>query len=279
MRSGPPVATGDPGLGHSAVPFLFGCADAEELPGPLLVALLGDLGWSPPGARALLRRMTRYGMLSSRRDGRIAGYRLAGLMRDRFVRHVSGGPPRDWDGRFHLLVHRIPETRRRARDALLSAADGHGYRQLRPGVLLACWDESDGFLPQFADEDVIAGWLELGADRDAVVARCWDLPAVAAQLTAVADDIDRVLAEPPDSDVACLRALAAGMGRALTIQLGAAALPPQLLPDDWPGARLGDRMGAAAGVLGPGVARRIGRLTEELGVADRIVSRGSARRG
>lgn len=271
------MASADAGLGNAAVPFLFGCADAEEMPGPLLVALLGDLGWSSPGARALLRRMTRYGMLSSRRDGRIAVHRLAGLMRDRFVRHVSGGPPRDWDGRFHLLVQQIPETRRRVRDALLSAADGHGYRQLRPGVLLACWDESDGFLPQFADEDVITGWLELGADRDAVVSRCWHLPEVAAQLNEVADDIDRALASPPDSDVDCLRALAAGMGRALTLQLGTAALPAELLPADWPSARLGDRMGAAAGVLGPGVARRIGRLAEELGVTDRIVNRSSDR--
>lgn len=271
------MATGDAGLGHSAVPFLFGCADAEELPGPLLVALLGDLGWSPTGARALLRRMTRYGMLCSRRDGRIAGYRLAGLMRDRFVRHVSGDPPRAWDERFHVLVHQIPETRSRTRDALLAAAEGHGYRQLRPGVLLACWDESSGFLAPFADEDIVTGWLELGADRAAVVARCWELAEIAAQLTVVADDIDRMLAHPQDTDVDCLRALAAGMGRALTIQLGAAALPPQLLPADWPGQRLGDRMAAAAGVLGPGVARRISRLTEELGVAERVVSRGSAR--
>ena len=59
-----------------------------------------------------------------------------------------------------------------------AAAVGHGYRQLRPGVLVSPYDRSAGFLPAFPG--VVAGQLRLSTEAAAVVAeRCWDLAASA----------------------------------------------------------------------------------------------------
>lgn len=242
--TGTPPATApgrNPNDAYGAVPFLFGCAQADSLPGPALVALLSDLGWSPPGARSLLHRMTRYGMLQMTRRGRVGHYRLAGRMREQFEAFGRPAAEPAWDGRFHLIAHQIPETRRRARDALISAASGHGYRQLRPGVLIAARDASVGFLPQFADEDIVAvGWLEVTApERQAIADRCWQLAEAASEIRARAAAL-RVTADAPATgpSAVALRTLYDSVGASIATLLQRQTLPSALLPADWPAPEL-----------------------------------------
>ena len=162
----------------SAVPYCFGAAEAVGLPGPVLSSLLLALGHTPTGAKALLHRLSGWGLVSSTRHGRVAVHRLAGQLAEGYQQVVSPQPQRVWGGTFHTLLYDIPESRRRERDQLRAAAVGHGYRQLRPGVLVSPYDRSAGFLPAFPG--VVAGQLRLSTEAAAVVAeRCWDLAASA----------------------------------------------------------------------------------------------------
>lgn len=259
--------------GYGAVPFLYGCARAEALPGPILVALLGDLGWSGPAARSLLHRMVGYGMLDIERHGRLGRYRLAGIMQERFDALGSPAPPRPWDGRFHLITYQIPETRRRIRDSLLAAAHGHGYRLLRPGVLLNPSDTSVGFLGNYPADDVVTGWLEVAAERvPAVVERCWQIDQAAVELRSLVDDLSIVAREHRPAPAAeTLRALYESAGTAISTLMLREALPITMLPADWPGNDLRGAIGTVSARLGPAAAEYVDRLIDDLGLSTLVV--------
>src|SRR5258706_4582347 len=103
------------GRGRSVrlVPFLFGIAhrlDQTELPGPVLVRLLGDLGLTAPAARALIARMRRDGQPAGERHGRMVDYRLVGEAAPAVerIRTAATGPP--WSGHVHTPRYQVPQT-------------------------------------------------------------------------------------------------------------------------------------------------------------------------
>ena len=251
----------------SAVPYCFGAAEAVGLPGPVLSSLLLALGHTPTGAKALLHRLSGWGLVSSTRHGRVAVHRLAGQLAEGYQLVVSPQPQRVWGGTFHTLVYDIPESRRRERDQLRAAAVGHGYRQLRPGVLVSPYDRSAGFLPAFPG--VVAGQLRLSTEAAAVVAeRCWDLAASAVRMDALASDLETaagVAAEPREAFVR-LHAL---MSPAVSLLLADAQLPQELLG----GAglarteRLARAMGTVSDRLGPQAAAYVDEVVEASGHA------------
>src|SRR5689334_13525020 len=93
------VARRSPTVG--LVAYLFAISGRDELPGPALVELLGELGLTPAAARQLFVRMRAAGQLAGHRSGRRTVYRLAGPVA-RQVAALAGPPPSaTWDGRFH----------------------------------------------------------------------------------------------------------------------------------------------------------------------------------
>jgi phenylacetic acid degradation operon negative regulatory protein len=230
------------------VPFLFGIALAlprTELPGPVLVRLLGDLGLTAPAARALIARMQRDGQLAGERRGRTVDYRLVGEFARAFerIRTAATGPA--WSGHFHTVLYQVPERHRAFRDQLRRVAVFGGYGLLQQGVLICATDRREQLAPVLAtapaQAQVLFGELHLST-KDAVRAahHAWDLAALAQtyrrQIRTLRAAIDR--RPEPRADGHTLRRFADLLGEPLVDTLRATALPPELAPPHWPLPRL-----------------------------------------
>lgn len=259
-----------PAVDASAVPFVFGAAQASALPGPVLVAVLTELGATVPAAKGLLNRLVRWGQLELERRGRVGVYRLSGQMASGYREVVGRGRTPGWDGRFHLLIYTIGEQRRRSRDALRTAAAAHGYRSLRPGVLAAPRDSSSAFLPELSVPGLVTGWLEVDPDdARAMVERAWEVERLRADRTAMASELERRAAGPlPTDGRAALVLEYEWLAPAYVLLLADLGLPRELLADDVGAGALSRAIGSVGVRLGPPAARWITELSEQLGYAD-----------
>src|ERR1700758_3020947 len=81
-----------------------------------LVAALAALGYTEQAARQALARSTRDGWLATERRGRRARMSLTessrGLLASGAERIYSFGQPWEWDGRWLVVILRVPEHRR-----------------------------------------------------------------------------------------------------------------------------------------------------------------------
>jgi phenylacetic acid degradation operon negative regulatory protein len=244
--SGSVTSDGQAGRGRSVqlVPFLFGVArvlDRTELPGPVLVRLLGDLGLTAPAARALIARMQRDGQLAGRRTGRTVDYRLVGEFARAFdrIRTAATGP--SWTGQFHTVLYQVPERHRAFRDQLRRHAVFAGYGLLQQGVLISPVDRR----AQLADvlaaapdgAQLLFGELRLSTvDAARAAYQAWNLAELAQtyrrHIRALRAAIDRPGTPRPDGRT--LRRLADLTSGPMRDTLWATALPPELTPPDWP---------------------------------------------
>jgi len=240
------TSSGRSGRGRSVrlVPFLFGIArvlDRTELPGPVLVRLLGDLGLTAPAARALIARMQRDGQLAGRRNGRTVDYRLVGEFAQAFerIRTAAAGPP--WTGQFHTLLYQVPERHRAFRDQLRRSAVFAGYGLLQQGVLISSVDRRAQLaevLRAAPDEaQLLFGELRLSTvDAARAAYQAWGLAELARtyrrHIRVLRTAIDRQGTPRPDGHT--LRRLADLTSEPMLDTLWATALPPELTPPDWP---------------------------------------------
>ena len=243
------------------VPFLFGVAGVEAMPGVVLTHLLGDLGLSPAAARAVIARLRGGGFLSAHRSGRTSSYRLAGSFEAGFrrVRDAGTAPPPRWTGAFHALLYQVPERDRAFRDALRWLALMSGYGQLQPGVLIALHDRtaSLGRVLERRPEGarVIATTLAMGAEDAAAAAyAAWDLDALGLLYASHVERLESALdaaAGAPDPTAATLRRFADIARGPMTDTLCDPGLPQELVPPGWIGARLMGAIGRANALYGP----------------------------
>ncbi len=245
--------------------FVFGVAGAsggEELPGPVLMSLLGDLGLSMSAARSLVGRMGREGALISVRRGRVAHYRLAApvvAVQARLAAQLQGRRP-GWDGAFAGVLFEVPEAHRGFRDRLRRAAGLAGYAVLRPGLLIAPTERWHELAPVMADAPaagarVLRARIELAAGESARLAgELWDLPALACRyervLSAAGDAATRAQHDLPRGRAA-FAAFAAATLPIYEVIAADPDLPTELLPADWPGPALADGLARALRVFGP----------------------------
>jgi phenylacetic acid degradation operon negative regulatory protein len=145
------------------VAALFGLSGGSTLPGPALVALLGDLGLAPAAARRALARMREQGQLVTTRRGRQVDHALTGAFRasvERLRDDRGEAPP--WEG-FHTVMHQVPESARSYRDRLRRTAGLVGYAPWQPGVLISAVDRSEALREVLAeappDASVVLGRL------------------------------------------------------------------------------------------------------------------------
>ena len=148
------------------VAALYGLSGGPTLPGPALVALLGDLGLAPAAARRALARMREQGQLETTRRGRQVDHHLVGAFRASVerLRDDRGAAPA-WEGAFHTLLHQVPEPARAYRDRLRRAAVLVGYAPWQPGLLISPVDRSAALAAVLADapagSSVILGRLSV----------------------------------------------------------------------------------------------------------------------
>ncbi|GAA1855633.1 hypothetical protein GCM10009836_39700 [Pseudonocardia ailaonensis] len=233
------------------VPFLFGVAGREWLPGPVLVQLLAEAGLPAPTARTTLARMRERGGLASERAGRHVRFRLAGATAAAFSRLGAPRPPAaDWDGSFHGLLYTVPESARPFRDALRRAATLTGYGHLRAGLMIAAHDGWPVIAPQVGPippgARVAPLTLQLAPeDARSAAAEAWDLPGAAAAMREQEEKLRRAPSVTPRADAQGLREYHELVRPVFRTFLWIPTLPTPLLPHDWPRANLESALHAA----------------------------------
>ncbi|MGO3181145.1 MAG: PaaX family transcriptional regulator [Brevibacterium linens] len=167
----------------------FGCLQASGLPGPAIVSVLGEHGYSSSSVHNQLVRMVQRGIISSERFGRVSVYRLSEHVLSDFGDIAGDHVFPDYEGRFHTVVYSVPESSRGLRDRLQYIAQSLGYRQLRPGILIGFADRSaqlSARLPEMSGPS----WSEAGELTP-------DSTAAARRMTTRAFEPDAALAQLP----------------------------------------------------------------------------------
>lgn len=230
------------------VAFCFGFFDREQVPGPLLVQVMSDLGISPTSSRALFSRMFGRGELASQHQGRVASYRLAGGFAEQYrsVRHHLPEP--EWPGFFNTVVYDVAESHRPLRDELRREAVNQGFDSPRPGMLIGLGG-TDWVQRLESGERAgsrRAGVLEVGEFHCSVGAArrlaeaAWKLTEHAERLTERCTALESEIAAGEEfaDGAAALRShydLWVGLSQ---VTLDVPTLPIELLPENWARGRL-----------------------------------------
>ncbi|HTX93368.1 MAG TPA: PaaX family transcriptional regulator C-terminal domain-containing protein [Mycobacterium sp.] len=190
-----------------------------------LIRLTADFGIKETTLRVALTRMVGAGDLIRSADG----YRLSDRLLARQRRQDDAMRPRTrtWRGDWLLLIVTTVGTDARTRAALRTTMHDKRFGELREGV----WMRPDN-LELELDPDVAARVRMLKARDDApaqLAGELWDLPAWARTGQRLLSEMD---AAP---DIPARFMVAAAIVRHL---LTDPVLPAELLPADWPGARL-----------------------------------------
>lgn len=190
-----------------------------------LIRLTVDFGIKEPTLRVALTRMVSAGDLIRSTDG----YRLSDRLLARQRRQDEAMRPRTgaWGGSWHVVVVTSVGTDPRTRAALRNTMHDKRFSELREGV----WMRPDN-LDLALDPDV-AGRVRVLTARDdepvTLAGQLWDLSGWSDVGHGLIDEI-ATAAVMPERFVAA----AAIVRHVLTDPM----LPTELLPDDWPGARL-----------------------------------------
>jgi phenylacetic acid degradation operon negative regulatory protein len=205
--------------------------DPPELPVAQLVRLTGLFGISENGARVALSRMVATGEVATDGSGR---YRLAGHLAARQSRQSASraGATTAYDGEWWLAVVTTTGSSAEVRGARRRSLAYARLAELREGVWMRPANVAL-LLPDSLDDDVELMTARPGDPR-AQARRLWDLTAWAdrsrdllGRLDVLAPDGPAALAPGFELSAAVLRHLQADP-----------LLPAELLPADWPGARL-----------------------------------------
>jgi phenylacetic acid degradation operon negative regulatory protein len=208
-----------------------------------LVRLLAPLGIAPPAVRTAVSRMVRQGWLHPLRLSSGPGYLLtpkaARRLDDAAARIYRTGRP-DWDGSFDLVVFEVP-VQRAERGKLAANLAYLGYGAIDTGNWIAA-RPGDGVEALLSEAGVRyerftayhAGGL---AGAAGLVRRAWDLIEIGGeydefvrQLTPVVAAVD---SGSDDEEAYAARFRLVHAWR--TFLFRDPQLPPELLPEPWPG--------------------------------------------
>jgi phenylacetic acid degradation operon negative regulatory protein len=206
-----------------------------------LVAALVSVGYSEQAARQALARSARDGWLSTERLGRRARVSLSARAEDFLAtgasRIYSFGQARDWDGRWLVLILRVPEARREVRHQLRTRLAWAGLGSMGGGVWLTPHVEREAELAAVIAEEpaaeatsFVASLGMVGQAVD-VVAAAWDLDAVGEQYDAFIEDFAAIR---PSSREASFRMQTLLVHAWRKFPFLDPDLPAELLPAGWP---------------------------------------------
>src|SRR3954471_4700523 len=208
--------------------------------GVWLQALIGSLrllGFTPSAARQAVVRSTREGWLQGERIGRRSRMRLtessAELLRDGARRIYEFGRPVDWDGRWMLIVLRVPEQRRELRHRLTTQLAWAGFGSLRGRVWIPPHVDRGALVQAEAPAQLLSFRAEVGAfgDTGKVISEAWDLPVLRDHYEQFIADFSRVR---PRAEAATFTAQTALVHAWRRFPFIDPDLPDDLLPRDWP---------------------------------------------
>src|SRR3954466_11234319 len=202
-----------------------------------LIAALNRLGFSPAAARQAVVRSTREGCLECEAVGRRSRMRLtarsAELLRDGARRIYGFGGPVSWDGRWLLLVLRVPEPRRELRHRLTTQLAWAGFGSLGGGLWITPHVDREVLVAVEEPAQLLSFRAELGAlgGTGKVIDEAWDLPVLREHYTQFIEDFVRLRPRGGASTFAAQTALVHAWRRFPFIDPD---LPDDLLPRHWP---------------------------------------------
>ena len=189
-----------------------------------LIAALETLDHKHPAARRALARSVTAGWL-------------------RTERIYSFGDPWEWDGRWLLVVLRVPETRREVRHQVRTRLAWAGFGSLGGGLWISPHVDREGELHDAAGDgsvaEVVTFRAEIGdvGDPAKVVGEAWDLAAVAAAYRAFIARFGRLRPAAPE---AIFRAQTQLVHEWRKFPFLDPDLPDDMLPPGWPRRRAHD---------------------------------------
>ena len=206
-----------------------------------LVGALVSVGYTRQAARQALARSVRDGWLETSRHGRRArvslSSRTSDLLRTGARRIYAFGHPWEWDGRWLVLVLRVPEARREVRHQLRTRLAWAGLGSMGAGVWLTPHVAREAELrevvlgaPAADATSFVASLGALGRPQD-VVAEAWDLDSVRSAYEAFIEDFAAIR---PSSDEACFRMQTLLVHAWRRFPFLDPDLPAELLPAGWP---------------------------------------------
>jgi phenylacetic acid degradation operon negative regulatory protein len=166
-----------------------------------LVGALEALGYKTQAARQALARSVTGGWLRTERHGRrarmFATDETAAMLRNGAERIYRFGEPWAWDGRWLLVVLRVPEERREVRHQARTQLAWAGFGSLGGGLWITPHVDREAEVLRLAEGSVAellsfrAEMGEFGDPRE-VVASAWDLDGVAAAYRAFIERFGRL---------------------------------------------------------------------------------------
>lgn len=200
------------------------------------------LGVAEKAARQALMRTAADGWLTAERHGRRTRWHLTPRAEQLLVdgtRRIYGfaAVSAEWDGRFALVLARVPESDRSTRHLLRTRLSWAGFGSPAPGVWISTHaerlDEVEALLDHAGVDDArtFVASHHGGAELTGMVRQAWDLDAVEAQYQQFLDEFASGRTGEP---LARLVELVHAWRRFPSIDPG---LPRVLLPNRWIGQR------------------------------------------
>jgi phenylacetic acid degradation operon negative regulatory protein len=215
----------------------------QAAPTSAFIDVMARLGVEETACRQALIRATADGWLVTRREGRFTWWQLSpafeqflNLGAEKIFGFTATQP--DWDRRWLVVVTRAAETNRSGRHLLRTRLRWGGFGALAPGVWISTHTDRVStveLLLQEAgvqeDSQIFLSEYLAGGDPVALVRQAWDL-----------DDVEREYEEfltafarqPSDDPLVRLTQLVHAWRRLALLD---PALPKELLPAEWIGAR------------------------------------------
>lgn len=234
-------------------------ARGGRAPVAALVRLLAPLGVQPPAVRTAVSRMVRQGWLEPVRIDGQPGYAITARARRRLddaaarIYRTGNG---SWDRHWHLVVLREVPNRRR-REQLAAQLAFLGWAPLSDGAWVGL--RHDGEVDTVLEaEGLLADRFRAPVDSDAVgfASRVWRLDSLETSYDAWLTDAHRLVekADDPDDEQAfAIRSTLVHEWRKFLFR--DPGLPPELLPDNWTGARAAEFFDRHANRLSPAASR------------------------
>jgi phenylacetic acid degradation operon negative regulatory protein len=222
--------------------------------------LLEVFGVGESTTRVVLSRMRKEGWFDTRRDGRQTVYSLtekSWRLLDEGRTRIFERAPDDWDGAWRMVIYAVPEEARAERVQLRRTLAWHGFGPLAAATWVSPHPRLDDVEAALADSS--APRLDLltcrsrGQEHDREMAtRCWDLDGLCrdyAELVSRYDELPSAaeLATLPGPEALRLRVELVASYR--TFPFRDPDLPPELLPEGWPGRRAHELFVAAHDAL------------------------------
>jgi len=246
----PPVLSRRHAAGaESARGLLFTVLGEFVLPGSsstwtsTIIDVLGRMGVEEKASRQALMRTAADGWLRSEKVGRRTRWWLtdaASTLLTDGTKRIYAFPDSvsDWDGRWLLVLARVPETDRAARHRIRTRLAWSGLGTPSPGVWISAHaDRLAEAREVLADAGVLddaqmfLATYEGGAEVARLVGQAWDLDAIASEYEGFIADFDEV--DAPDA-LTAVTGLVHSWRRFPWID---PALPRVLLPEVWAGDR------------------------------------------